>query len=738
MYSDQLPKTQAIFPGKVGHLFSVMRVAAFHHSPKFATSSFDGTARIWDGEKQEKALFFFSEAIEGLSITPDDNNIIVVLSDSSKAFIYSLKDEQMHEIGSGLAIRNIIGTNPSSTKVAIVTFDDDVYIYNLTSRKISSRLFVENISGSSLIWINDEVLCIPKRNGSVALINSEKRSIDQEIPVHNGLITSICKDGNEIVTVSEDGTGKILDLDFNPQFGFKIDFTPISVDYSAQAGVVVVAGDRKFLIVNTSTGELSSYAHELSGCNAIITLDSKIIKGTGERDISIFSTRGEKMFQIEGHTHTAEFVSFPGENSIIFASGDNHVHQLNYSTGSDRILAKHDETVSSVLYNPSKNYVIAGAYDDTISIWNITNLLEVKRIKEVPLVTALAMSPSEDIFIAACSGNNTLNVFTIEGKKQTKWEAHDDFISSVFFMNDEVIISGSDDGFIKFWKRNGKLISSIETKSPVKSIGTTLEFDYNVTGHENGDLIFWEKISNRRITSHNVDTPIQRINVVNNSMLFFASQNRLYLMQMDGHHITNVQEVCQHTEPIRGIHWQDKPEKIVTVAHNIEIFETTFVMESEMTPLSITEGISESMDDSSSTIVFSPGSLEEELETPETAEAEKLDIEPEQVVTETPESVTEESKISSVDIEHLTKISDYLSTVTQQVKELVVPELRSFRIDTNVLENSLDEIRDEIKARLADYSEARKETEEAVEETPPQEKKSDWTSIDWGKREHDK
>ena len=61
-----------------------MRVASFHHSPRFASSSFDGTVRIWDGEKQEKVLFFFSEAIEGLSITPDDNNIIVVLAGNGK------------------------------------------------------------------------------------------------------------------------------------------------------------------------------------------------------------------------------------------------------------------------------------------------------------------------------------------------------------------------------------------------------------------------------------------------------------------------------------------------------------------------------------------------------------------------------------------------------------------------------------------------------------------------------
>ncbi|MHA2244477.1 MAG: hypothetical protein ACXADY_05870 [Candidatus Hodarchaeales archaeon] len=721
MYEDLSPQTRSIFAGKQGHLFSVMRIASFHHSPRFASCSFDGTVRIWDGEKQEKALFFFSEAIEGLAISPDDNKIIVVLADSSKAFLYNLQDEQVHEIGSDLVIRNLLGINPSSTKAAIVTFDDDVYIYNLTSQKLGSRLYVENVSGTSLIWINDDIVCIPKRNGSVALINSEKRKIEQEIPIHDGLITSICRDGDRIVTVSEDGTGKILDMDFNPQFGFKIEFTPISVDYNAQAGLVVVAGDRKLLIVNTSSGELLSIDQSLSGCNAIITLDSKIVKGTGEYDISIFSLTGDKLSQIDGHSHTAEFISFLGEDTIVFASGDNQVHQFPYPTGNDQTLAKHEETVSSVLFIPSKNLIIAGAYDDTISMWDLTNQSEVRRIRKVPLVTALASSPSNDIFVAACSGDNTLHVFTTEGEKQTKWTAHADFISSVFFMNDEVIVSGGDDGFIKFWKRDGKLISSVETKSPIKSIGTTLEFDYNVTGHENGDLIFWEKISNRKITSHSVDTPIQRIKVVDNSLLLFAAQNRLYLMQMDGHHIANVKEVCQHSEPIRGIHWQEKPEKIITVAHNIEIFETTFVTEKEFVPPLTGKIIGEEAVEPSSTVVFAPGAMEE-------------DVEPEVISTEIPTIAPEKKVISSGDIEHLTKISEYFATVTQQIKEIVVPELKSLGIDTDALINSLDEVKENIRDHLTGYNEDDKIAEEKVEETTPKEKKADWTSIDWGKR----
>ncbi|MFX0052691.1 MAG: hypothetical protein ACFE8U_15540, partial [Candidatus Hermodarchaeota archaeon] len=445
MFEDHKPQTRQLLQGETGHRFSVMRLASFHHSPRFASCSFDGTVRIWKENKQEKVLFFFSEAIEGLEITPDDEKVIVVLATSSKALIYDLNTEEIYQIAEGrdLAIRNLFGTNPSSTKTAFVTFDDDVYIFNHETMKLSPRLFVENVSGDSLIWLDDNIFGIPKRNGNVVLISCDEPSpkIKREVNVHDGLITSISKDGNKIVTVSEDGTGKILDMEFQPQFGFKIEFLPLSVDYNNQLGVICVVGDRNLLIVNTTTGDLIKYDQSLSGCNPLITADSKIIRGTGEHDISFFSLTGEQISQINGRTNTSEYACFLGDNQISFASGDKQVHLLNYLTKEDQILTTHQEMISSILFVPSKNFIIAGGYDDTISIWDLVNHKEIKRIKNVPLVSTIAGSPSDDIFIAGCSGDNTIHIFNMDGEELASWVAHGDFISSVFFMNDEVIIS---------------------------------------------------------------------------------------------------------------------------------------------------------------------------------------------------------------------------------------------------------------------------------------------------------
>ncbi|MHA1966708.1 MAG: hypothetical protein ACW964_02785 [Candidatus Hodarchaeales archaeon] len=724
MYEDLTAQTKLIFPGKTGHLFSVMRLASFHNSLQFASSSFDGTVRIWRDGKQENVLFFFSEAIEGLEVTPDDKKIIVVLGDSSKAYIHNLESQKTKEMGKNLVIRNLFGTNPGNTRTAIVTFDDDVYIYDHNTGNVGTRIYIENVSGDSLIWLNDDIFCVPKRNGTIVVINSEKLSIEKEIKVHEGLITSICRSKDNIITVSEDGTGKVLDLDFNPKFGFKIPFTPLSVDYNVQVGTIVVSGDRNLLLVNTNTGDIVTYDQGLSGCNAIITADSKIIKGTGQNEITIYSELGEEISKIDGRSHTAEYVVNLVNNRIIFASGDKQVHLLDCSSGEDQTLAKHKETISSVIFLPSKNYVIAGAYDDTVSIWDLTNHSEIKRIKKLPLVTALSESPSNEFFVIACSGDNTLHLFTTEGTKKTSWKAHDEYISTVRFMNDEVIISGSDDDNLKFWNLKGKLISSIQTTSPVKSIDTAPESEYNVTGHLNGELNFFEKITNRKIASFKADGQVQRIKVINGSYILFAAQNILYLLQMDGHHIVDVHELTTHTEPIRGIFWNEKPPKVISIAHNIEVMETEFVPGGEY-PISFSEeAISE--ESSPSTVIFAPRGLDEELGS---VEDDKIFTQGEVA------DLTKPIDLSPTDIEHLTKIKEYLTTINLQISDLVIPKLQKYGIISSNMKISIEKVQEEINQILREAEESEDILEEpSKKDSKSKEKKPDWTSIDWGRR----
>lgn len=709
-----LPQPQILFSGETGHRFSVMRLAAFHHSNKIASCSFDGTVRIWDDKKQQKVLFFLTEAIESLEITPDDTKIIVVLSDSSRAFLYDIIQDKTQEIGQGKVFRNIFRTNPSSLKTAFVTFDDEIYFYNHKNQTLSSRTVVENVSGDSLVWLDNERVCIPKRNGSVAIIDSNTRTITREQALHDGLITSIARDEEDVVTVSEDGTGKVHDLNFEPKFGFKLTFTPQNVSYRSKDRLIIVSGDRNLLFVDTTTGQLTVTDQELSGCNPIITYNSEIYRGSGEKDITQYSNTGEIIGKMSGRSKTAESIAFLDKNSIIYGSGDSHVYLLDYKGNMEKQLASHSETVSSVISVPRINSIIAGSFDDSISIWNLNQQEEVKRIPNVPLVTSLALSPSNTLFAAGCSGDNSIHVFTVEGEKTTSWEAHDDYISVISFLNDEVIVSGSDDETIRFWNPTGKLISTLKVPTPVKSICTTAEFEYNIVGLENGELLLFEKITNKKIASHMSSSSIQCIRIVNSSLLYFAAKNILYQMKLDGPNIINVSEVCRHSEPIRGLSWIPSEEKILSIDHSIEIIETRFTDEVKTTVAVEVE------ETSSSTVVFAPGE-------PLMGESDKS----------TEKSLTEDAKQpAKIDREALSSILEYLNTVSNQLNDLVKPKLQEMGIDVKPTLKSMQELEHTVESKL-DQTET-KTLKEPIEKEDnlSSTKKSEWKEFDWGTKKH--
>ncbi|MHA1973157.1 MAG: WD40 repeat domain-containing protein [Candidatus Hodarchaeales archaeon] len=708
MLSDLVPRSTVIKSGLTGHRFSVMRLASFHHSGRFASSSFDGTVRVWNGTEQEKVLFHFSEAIEGIEITPDDNKIIVILSDSSQAYVYDLTSEEIVFISRDLVIRNLFGTNPSTTMTALASFDDEIYFYDHKRKVLSNtNVYVENLSGDSLIWLDDQRIAVPKRNGSLVIVDSEKKSVVNEVQVHDGLITSICRDGDKIVTVSEDGTGTVMNLEFQPLFGFKIEFTPLSVAYRDELGLIAITGDRDLLIVNTTTKELVHTKQDLSGCNVIILSSGELVKGSGEHDISLYNAKGELVSEIKGRSNSVESAFFLDDNLLVFGSGDKRVHMYDFVNGEEKILAKHNETVSTVI--TMDNDIIAGSFDDSISIWGIEENKEIKRISGVPLVTTLATSPTKEYFSAGCSGDNSIHVFSKDGEELTHWIAHEDYINTVVFLNDDIIISGSDDNTLKFWKRDGKLITTFSTNSPVKTIDTTPELDFFVVGYLKGGLDIFEKISNRKLVNYNTSIPIQKVKIIDSSTISFAAQNILYVLTFDGTSIEDVKTVCKHTEPVKAVSWIKKRNEILSVDSSLEIIDTVFLDSDQKvdTESAITES------ESDTTVIFAPD----------------VEDEPEVIVPEEQASVefTEDQKRA---IEHLEKISEYFETVVRQVDEMIVPELESLGIETYQISKTIRNIIVNINEKLEQFKMGKLDSQY----DDSNEERADWTGIDWGKK----
>jgi WD40 repeat protein len=350
--------------------------------------------------------------------------------------------------------------------------------------------------------------------------------------------------------------------------------------------------------------------------------------------------------------------------------------------------------------------VFSSSFDDTISVYNLETGHEINRIENVPLPTTLALSPSRDFFAAGCSADNSIHVFHSSGEEFASWGAHEDYISIVFFLNDEVVISGSDDKLVRFWKPNGKLLSSLKMNSAVKAIHTTPVFNYTVVGLESGDILLFEKITNREIAKYTVSSSIQCIKIIDHSLLFFASKNILYRMDLDGPNIISVKEVVRQTEPVKGLIWDEKAKKLTSIDQSIEIIETRFIESSEVKHQEETDDLS------SSTVVFAPAESYVELQ-PE--ESEKL--------------IEDDEQLTVQDAESLIKIKEYLFTISGQISNLIQPKLQEIGINSEPLQIALQKIEKQVVLKIENIKREIGKTSEQDNG-----RNSEWKKLDWGKR----
>lgn len=64
-------------------------------------------------------------------------------------------------------------------------------------------------------------------------------------------------------------------------------------------------------------------------------------------------------------------VTFGSTPDIAFSGGlDRRIRQWDFKTGEERVLGKHDDSVSTLAWIPEHNILISGSWDKSIKVWD--------------------------------------------------------------------------------------------------------------------------------------------------------------------------------------------------------------------------------------------------------------------------------------------------------------------------------------------------------------------------------
>ncbi|CAH0726155.1 unnamed protein product, partial [Brenthis ino] len=188
---------------------------------------------------------------------------------------------------------------------------------------------------------------------------------------------------------------------------------------------------------------------------------------------------------------------------ILIACADGKFHIVNNNGRIEKTVNAHQGACLATQWSPDGAGLLTAGEDGFIKIWSRNGLLRSTVIQsDVPCYGAI-WSPDSNAILYTKS--NTLIIKSLNSNsKINKWKAHEGIILCVAWnANNNLILSGSEDGYSKIWDSFGQQISvSVKHDQPITSVSWSPAGDMYIIGSYN--LI---RLCNANGWSHCLDRP---------------------------------------------------------------------------------------------------------------------------------------------------------------------------------------------------------------------------------------
>ncbi|CAG9566558.1 unnamed protein product [Danaus chrysippus] len=171
---------------------------------------------------------------------------------------------------------------------------------------------------------------------------------------------------------------------------------------------------------------------------------------------------------------------------ILIACADGKFHIMNNNGRIEKSVNAHQGACLAAQWSPDGAGLLTAGEDGFVKIWSRNGLLRSTVIQsDVPCYSAIFNSDSSAILYT--KGNSLVIKHLNSSSKTTKWKAHEGVILCVAWnANNNLILSGSEDGYSKIWDQFGQQISvSVKHDQPITSVSWSPAGDMFVIGSYN-------------------------------------------------------------------------------------------------------------------------------------------------------------------------------------------------------------------------------------------------------------
>ena len=477
-----------------GHTETLWSAVFSQDGTKIATTSLDGTAKIWDAATGKELLSVKSPAKDPKPSTGYFEGWgwfwYATFSPDGK-YLATADGDGMARIWDAVTGEELLALEGHSTDVYHIEFSPD-----------GSRLVTVSPDGLAIIW--------DALTGERLLTISEDSALYWAVFSPDGSQIAIANYDDGWVSIWDAGTGeRLLTL---PHPDTQVDSVAYSPDGSR---IVTTSNDQTVRIWDANSGKelLSLYGYTINVTNAAYSPDgTRIATVVRNSQIKIWDAEtGQEFFTIAAHSLDVLTVAFsPDGNRIVTASRDGTAKVWNISPSREFLTLVNGPMISSeaaLAYNPDGIHLATADSDPIAKVWDLTTgeqLLSL--IGHAQGVTFITYN-SDGTRVATASEDGTAKIWDAKtGKELRTLSGHRYPVVSVAFSPDSSrIATASQDLTAKVWDaQTGRIIFTFDHPDWVMSVVFSPDGEIIATTGgvpQTATITLWDAITGKELFS---------------------------------------------------------------------------------------------------------------------------------------------------------------------------------------------------------------------------------------------